>query len=258
MYEARKKFKGIDTHFEIQQTGQHKYVAHVNTTKKHRNIPQHVMVEVDTKNHSVRLNGEPVGSFLLALKEEMGRKRSIKKSKRRGRRPKIEHVNMFKVFPPKNVGKKVGRKRLIVVDDEDPEQIAKLFPKVEPTYFDMIKGFFGLVASASAWVLWVIQQCVSFIYYEIIDWGPLSLPIFAIVLGFFFPETIEQVGIFTFSFITQPKDTITKIIWEFVKEKFLMEIQRWVPAFDFSSIPINEVLYEGAKYRIVMKGVAGI
>jgi len=256
MYEARKTIKGIDTRFVFHKSGDHTYIADVYTAKKYRNIPEHSVVKIDTKNYLVQVNGQPVGAFLLALKQEKGRRRS-KRSSSRKRRPRKEFVSVFKASPPKALVNKRKRNRIVeIVELDDNGTPEKYLPKVEPTYFDMIKGFLGLTLSASAFMLKVVQQCVSFVYYEIIDWGPLSLPIFGIVLNLWYPDVVATLGIWSFSFVVQPKKTLLSLFRNLVRDIVISDFGQYLPAFVMDNLAVDHVLFENSAFRILMVGAS--
>lgn len=249
---AHRVYKNVPTDFSLKKLNSQKYGIDVTTSGKYKGIPQIVHVIVDTKDKQVTINGQTVASFLTCHKKvKSGRKRSIKRVTQR-RKPIKEMVSVVKVLPPKV---RPGRRRLIEVDEDDEEAIRALLPKVEPTIFEYAKGLLGLAATGAGWIVWVIQQCLSFLYYEwLVYLGPFSLPLIGIAINIFLPQYsgyVERASMWVFSFVNQPGTVIINLITPLI----MNIVTKFVPSILTDNIlpQASTIVYESATYQILFK-----
>jgi len=247
-------FEGVKTRFEILNVGSKSSKILV----YRGNAKEPIELDISFQNHSISVDGEKVANYFVCKERDKrtgsSKKSSISKRKRsKSKRGSEEHVALMQVDV-------LSDKNAIVKD----------------TWFTQMKRFgspFGRgVFGAAGWMSWVITKSLAFLYYEVIDWGPLSLPVIGFAINFFFPSYsayVEYSGVLVISMINQPRQALMSLFKTIVLGKF-GNVVKLIPGMgkliEYSgsavgNVPFlsNEVakngtvVYNGTRYQIVLK-----
>jgi hypothetical protein len=245
-----KTFEGIRTRFEIISIGSK--TSKILVYKGNANEP--IEIDIALNNHTISINGEKVANYLLCKKRP---NRTIKSSRTKFGRKSSRRKS--------NNSKKDDEKVAIVQMDV----VSKTEAIIKDTWFNRFKKFgkiFGKgLYQGTGWITWVITNTLSFLYYDILDWGPLSLPIAGFVIRFVFPSYsnyVEHSAIFIVSMINQPKQVLTS----FFQKIFFSNMATIIPGMDKvvavgNNIPLlskevakdGTIVYDGTNYQIILK-----
>jgi hypothetical protein len=230
------------------------------------NVSQPIEIDVSLKNHTVTVDGHKVADYVTCKEKE---KRGTTSRKRTASRKRTG-------FRSRSKSKQDGERIAVVQMDV----IGKNAAIVQDTWFDQLKGFgkkigkYGRNAGRAlqygvGWLTWVVTTTLSFLYYDIIDWGPFSLPVVGFLVSFFFPQyssIVEHSAVFIVSMINQPFQAITSFFPTLLFGRFKRVLEYIpgigkvgtllgpnVPGILTQVAQDGTVVYDGTNYQIVLK-----
>ena len=220
-------FKGHDVEFDVKNVGKGRFKVFVTTfDAENKPIPDALTFVVDVNRKTVYHQNKVVAFFGELDKEEKNGRRSQSAS------------------PP--------RRRL---SERTASSVAKR-GKVSRT--SVVATVAGNVIKCGGfvinWFLWVVQKSVSIVYYEVIDIGPLTIPVWALLFCFV-PFSFPFVESATLMFVSVGLN-LGRTINAFMSGPFVLTCLKY--AVGQSNLDFLKALFTGTRWVELVTKIQGM